>query len=101
MPDWDEWPPPEPPVGALAEPRPERALEYADWFVVDDWLVDCDWPPAVPDPPACVCVALWVVELEFDELAVADESFAWLEEPPPDPELTAPCCREDARESAC
>jgi hypothetical protein len=91
------WPPP---LDVLDDPWLEVALELADWFVVDDCWVDWDWPPDVPEPASCTWLELWLVELELEELALAEESLLWLEEPSPEPELTRPSCMEFAREFA-
>jgi hypothetical protein len=45
---------------------------------------DCDWPPDDPAPPTWVWSASWLVPLELEEIAVADDVFACVapESPP-------------------
>jgi hypothetical protein len=42
---------------------------------------DCDWPPDDPAPPTWIWSASWLVPLEFQAIAVADELFVWVTDP--------------------
>jgi hypothetical protein len=76
-----------------AEPPPElefvaprcvdAARESASWFVTADCASACDWPPEEPAPPTWLWSTSCVVELAFEEIAVADDVFVCVAAPPP------------------